>query len=151
MLKTIISDASCLILLDKIGELNILEKLYGEVIITSIIAEDFGLELPLWIRIIDPKNADLQNNLLAFMDIGEASAIALAIEIGHCKLILDDEKARKKVIELGLDFTGTLGVLSAAKHKGIIPLLKPLFDKIELTDFRYTDKLLSSILQSVGE
>jgi predicted nucleic acid-binding protein len=151
MLKTIISDASCLILLDKIGELNILEKLYGEVIITSIIAEEFGLELPLWIKVNDPQNIDFQNNLLSFMDIGEASAIALAVESGHCKLILDDEKARKKVIELGLDFTGTLGVLSAAKIRGIIPLLKPMFDKIELTDFHYINELLKRILKSVGE
>lgn len=151
MPKTIISDASCLILLEKIGELNILEKLYGEVIITSIIADEYGLELQMWIKVIDPKNKVLQNQLMDSMDIGEASAIALAIELGHCKLILDDEKARRKVIEMGLDFTGTLGVLSAAKLKGIIPALKPIFDKIELTDFHFTQQLLQKILESVGE
>ncbi|MDZ7624516.1 MAG: hypothetical protein U5J96_08755 [Ignavibacteriaceae bacterium] len=42
MQKTIIADSSCLILLDKIEELELLKLLFGKVIITSIIAEEFG-------------------------------------------------------------------------------------------------------------
>ena len=35
MQNVIISDSSCLILLDKLGELDLLQKLYGEVFITK--------------------------------------------------------------------------------------------------------------------
>jgi predicted nucleic acid-binding protein len=42
MPKTIISDTSCFILLSKIGELDLLQKLYGEIFTTSVIAEEFG-------------------------------------------------------------------------------------------------------------
>ncbi len=41
MHKTIISDTSCLILLDKIGELEILNKLFGTIIITPEVLEEF--------------------------------------------------------------------------------------------------------------
>ena len=91
------------------------------------------------------------NELLKSLDRGEASAITLAIELQDCTLILDEEPARKKAIELGLTFTGTLGVLAKAKREGIILLLKPYFDKIELTDFHTTPELLRMILKSVGE
>ena|ERR1035441_5495243 len=148
---TIVSDSSCLILLTNIGELDVLEKLYGEIIITSIIAMEYKLSLPSWIKIIDPKNIEYQNELMKTIDIGEASAITLAIELVNCELILDDKLARKMATKLGLTFTGTLGVLVEAKDVGLIPLLKPLFDKIELTDFRYTKELLKATLESVGE
>jgi predicted nucleic acid-binding protein len=151
MHNTIISDTSCLILRDKINERDILKRLYGEVIITSFIAQEYGKSLPTWIKIIDPKNNEFQNELLKSLDRGEASAITLAIELEDCTLILDEEPARKKAIELGLTFTGTVGVLAKAKREGFIPLLKPYFDKIELTDFHTTPELLRMILKSVGE
>lgn len=48
---TIISDTSCIILLDKIGELDILRKLYGTIITTSEVVEEFGQPLPSWFQI----------------------------------------------------------------------------------------------------
>lgn len=56
MQKIIIADSSCLILLDKIEELELLQKLFGEVTITSIIADEFGDSLPKWIAIKNPDN-----------------------------------------------------------------------------------------------
>jgi len=151
MPKTIISDTSCLILLRNIGELSILEKLYGEVIITSFIAEEYKHSLSSWMKVMDPKNIDYQNELEKTIDTGEASAIALAIELSDCKLIVDDGKARKKAFELGLDFTGTIGVLKKAKEEGLIKELKPVFDKIILTNFHITQAHLNQILIEEGE
>jgi predicted nucleic acid-binding protein len=48
--KTIISDTSCFIVLQNIGELDLLRKVYGEVLTTKEIAEEFGTELPDWIK-----------------------------------------------------------------------------------------------------
>lgn len=42
MQAVIISDTSCLILLDKIQELDLLKKLYGQIITTQTVAEEFG-------------------------------------------------------------------------------------------------------------
>lgn len=151
MQKTIISDTSCLILLEKIGELNLLQKLFGEVIITSIIAAEFGNALPEWIKIVDAADKKYQNSLHEIVDKGEASAIALAMESPNCLLILDDQKARKLAAGLGLKYTGTIGILVDAKESGYIPLLKPVLEKIQQTNFRLTPQLEKKILELVGE
>ena len=80
MQKVIISDTSCLILLDKIGEVNLLNKLFGQIIITQDIAREFKKELPDWFTIVEPTNKTYQKILEASLDKGEASAIAFAIE-----------------------------------------------------------------------
>jgi predicted nucleic acid-binding protein len=151
MQKTIIADSSCLILLDKIEELDLLKKLFGKVIVTSIIAEEFGNPLPEWISIKDAENKNYQNILELSVDRGEASAIALAVEQSDCLLILDDQKARKLAAELKLNYTGTLAVLVEAKLKGHITSVRPIISKIRKTNFHLTPELEKKILKSAGE
>lgn len=88
MQKAIISDTSCLILLDKIGELEILNKLFGTVLTTAEVANEFGGTLPSWIELKQPKDKNYLSIIEASDDIGEASAIALALEMDNCLLIL---------------------------------------------------------------
>ena len=90
MEATIISDTSCLILLDKIGELHLLQELFGEEVTTQIVADEFGGYWPTWLRIQNPKGKSSQLILEATVDKGEASAIALALEIENCLLIIDE-------------------------------------------------------------
>lgn len=151
MQKTIIADSSCLILLDKIEELDLLKNLFGKVIVTSIIAEEFGIPLPEWISIKDADNKNYQNILELTVDRGEASAIALAVELIDSLLILDDQKARKLAEELKLKYTGTIALLVEAKLKGYIPSVRPLIDKIRKTNFRISLDLEKKILKSTGE
>jgi predicted nucleic acid-binding protein len=84
MPATIVSDTSCLILLDKTGELQLLQKLFGKVITTQIVADEFGGELPVWISIQNPTDRKNQLVLEATLDKGEASSIALALENEDC-------------------------------------------------------------------
>lgn len=42
MHKTIISDTSCFIILTNIGELDLLQKVYGQVVTTIEVAIEFG-------------------------------------------------------------------------------------------------------------
>lgn len=120
MPEIVISDTSCLILLQKINHLSILKNLYSSVVVTSIIAGEFNEDLPTEIIIRDAKD---QNTYLAFaqvVDKGEASAFALALELSDCMVILDDRKARNFARNLNIKITGTLGILVKAKRKGII-------------------------------
>lgn len=151
MQKTIIADSSCLILLDKIDELELLKMLFGKVIITSIIAEEFRSTLPEWISIKDAENKNYQKILELSVDRGEASAIALAVEQADSLLILDDQKARKLAAELKLKFTGTIALLVEAKLKGYIPSVRPIIDKIKKTNFRISPDLEKKFLKSAGE
>ena len=148
---TIVSDTSCLILLDKIGELYLLQNLFGEVITTQTVADEFGNALPDWISIQNPTDRKNQLILEATLDKGEASAIALALEKEDCLLIIDELKGRKLAKRFGISITGTLGVLAQAKQQNHISLLKPLLDRIKKTDFRLCEQLIQETLRQVGE
>ncbi|MDF1550478.1 MAG: DUF3368 domain-containing protein, partial [Bacteroidales bacterium] len=84
-------------------------------------------------------------------DWGEASAIALAKEIENPLLLLDDLKARKLAGKLNLKFTGTLGVINKARQVGIIHKIKPLIDKLLLTDFRISENIINELLRLNNE
>lgn len=151
MPNTIISDTSCFIILSNIGELNLLQKVYGQIITTIEIATEFGEQLPDWVSIHQVTDKYRQQLLELQIDKGEASAIALALETPVCTIILDDYKARKIADQLGLHFTGTIGVIVKAKLNGVIPSIKPLLSKIRTTDFRLSIELELLALKEAGE
>ena len=151
MQVTIISDTSCLILLDEIDELHLLRKLFGQVIITQIVAAEYGNELPDWVIVQNPADRKNQLVLETTLDKGEASSIALALEKENCLLIIDELRGRKLAKQIGVTITGTLGVLAQAKQNGHISALKPLLDKVKLTDFRLSEQLIQQTLKEVGE
>ena len=151
MHKPIISDTSYLILLDKIGELEILNKLFGTIITTPEVAIEFGQPLPSWVEIQQPSDKNYQSIIEASVDKGEASAIALAIELEDCLLIIDDLKGRKFANQIGLTIIGTIGVIVDAKLAGIITSVKPILTKIKSTNFRITEQLEVIILKRSGE
>lgn len=151
MRKIIIADTSCLILLHKIGEFDLLRKLFGEILVTSTIRIEYGQELPAWIVVRDPKNQTSQDIIAASVDKGEASAIALALEENEPLLILDDKKARRLASSLNLKHTGTLAVLIDAKLSGHLASIKPVIGKVRGTNFYISDVLEQKILILSGE
>ena len=151
MPKIVISDTSTLILFHKIDEFSLLRKVYKEVITTPEIAEEFGEILPDWIKIQTVSDKKYQDFLETQVDYGEASAIALATEYDDVLLLLDDLKARKLAIQLKFKITGTLGVIHKAKQMSIIDKVKPLIDKLLLTDFRVADNIIEEILRLNNE
>lgn len=151
MPKIIISDTSCLIILTKIGELELLQKIYGQIITTPEIAAEYAEPLPDWIIIKEVTDKYRQQILEMQIDKGESSAIALALEILNSTIILDDYKARKIAKQLGITYTGTIGVIIKAKLKEIIPSVKPLLEKIKQTDFRLSAEIELLALKEAGE
>ena len=151
MRKTIISDTSCLILLEKIGELDLLHEVFGEIYITQEVADEYGFALPHWIFIQNPSDLKYQKILEASVDKGEASAIALAVELADCLLIVDDLKARVLAESLGIKITGTFGVILEAKLSDKISSVKPLLEKIKQTDFHFSAEIEKKILAKANE
>ena len=151
MHKTIISDTSCFIILHKIGELELLQKLYGLIITTVEIADEFGEPLPDWVEVVSVKEKDKQRLLEMQIDKGESSAIALAMEYSDCLLILDDIKARKIAVQLGFSITGTLGIIIKAKLMGYISSVMPILAKIKETDFRLSPEIELLVIKEANE
>jgi predicted nucleic acid-binding protein len=142
----VITDASCLIALTKTDALDLLRQMYTKIIVTDDIYAEFGEPLPEWIEIKTVINRKYQQLLELHLDKGESSAIALAMEMEDVLLIIDDLKARKEAKRLGLPITGTLGVLYAAKQKGLIPALKPYMEKLQVVGFRVAPNIIKELL-----
>jgi predicted nucleic acid-binding protein len=69
-------------------------------------------------------NRQLLRVLQQELDAGEAEAIALTLEIEAKLLLMDERVGRETARHLGLRYTGLIGVLIEAKHKGLLsPIL----------------------------
>jgi predicted nucleic acid-binding protein len=151
MHKIIISDTSCFIILSNIGELEILHKVYGSILTTEDIAIEFGEPLPNWVNVVSVSDKYRQQILEMQIDKGESSAIALALETPDSTIILNDYKARKIAAQLGINYTGTIGVIIKAKLNGVIPSIKPILEKIKQTNFHLTVEIEMKALKEAKE
>lgn len=68
-----VADTSCLILFNKIGELNLLYKVFNKLYITEDVFNEFNQTIPDWIEIANP-TSDIHKGLSSYLDIGEATA-----------------------------------------------------------------------------
>lgn len=149
--QLIISDASPLIALIDIGELELLQQLYQNVSVTDIVRSEIHADLPHWI--IVSSNYDLkQFQILKLeLDPGEASAIALALENPGCRIILDENKGRSVAKRLGLKVTGTVGIIIKAKELGLIKSGKEILFQLEKHGFWLSEHLKNQIIERLKE
>lgn len=123
----VVSDTTPLISLLKIGRLDLLEKLFGNVLIPQAVYEEltvderFKLEAEQlkqkeFITVRAVKNLDSVSILkrATGLDQGESEAIVLTDEVKAELLLMDEAKGRAVSNEMGFRIMGTIGVLMAA-------------------------------------
>ena len=147
----LICDTTALIILEKIGNLSLLKELFKEVYVTDEVIAEFGSELPDWIKVQNPVDNIRVAILETQLDLGEASAISLALELQNPLLLIDERKARRIAKQLNLKIIGTLGVLLLAKKENKILNLKPIIREMRKFGFRLSDKLDKEILLLANE
>jgi hypothetical protein len=116
----VIVDTSVLIALDKINLLEVLCKIYGEIILPEGLALEFGnIDLNCYksVKVDNPLINVLTNDLN--LGRGESEVIALAYESKN-RALIDDLRARKIALQLGIVFSGSIGVLLRAEKSGFI-------------------------------
>jgi len=148
----VISNSSPLIALEYLGQMNLLEKLFGAVIIPLAVARELAPRiLPPWItehKLSQPIGAQI---LGASLGSGESEAISLALELSAQLIILDDRPARRLAKALGLPVIGTMGALLLAKQKGLLSAVKPEMDALVNFGFRISQGLYDQVLNDAGE
>ncbi|MFO0362168.1 MAG: DUF3368 domain-containing protein [Flavobacteriales bacterium] len=130
---------------------DVLRELYSTILITPEVALEFGEVLPDFIQIRKSADPQKQRILSVLVDSGEAASIALAFEIPNALLILDDLKARKEAAKLGFRVTGTLGILTRAKKRGLIKQIVPYLSELQNSGFRISESVVDEILKICGE
>jgi predicted nucleic acid-binding protein len=149
----VISNSSPLIALEQIGQLALLEALFTSVVIPPAVAREVApsVTLPSWIfeqALTQPLGAQV---LGASLGPGESEATSLAVEQGAGWVLLDDRPARRIAGALDLPIIGTLGILLAAKRRGLLPAVKPYLDYLNQVGFRIAPALYQRVLQDAGE
>lgn len=160
---SVVSNASPLINLARIGKLTLLRDLYGELIVPEavwqeVVVEGAGqpgadeVESATWIKTQAATNRQLVNALQQDLDAGEAEAIALTLEMGAELLLMDEHLGRETARHLGLRYVGLVGALVEAKHRGLIRAVKTHLDALrDIAGFRVVDALYARVLQDEGE
>ena len=144
----VVSDAGPLISLGKINALFLLEKLYGEVLITREVYKEAvtqGIEgghidafhirelyRTSTLKIVEPDALleDPQDRI----DIGELESISLSKNIKADLLLVDDRQAREFARENGMKVKGTVGVIIDGYRQHLIGLNEAVLKLEELRE-----------------
>ena len=134
---SVVSNASPLINLSCIGQLDLLSQLYDALTVPRAVWREVVLkgkgqpgaeeiEKASWIKVQSVTNRELVRALRQELDAGEAEAIALALEVGAEFLLMDERLGRETALHMGVRCIGLIGVLVEAKRRGVVSEIRPL-------------------------
>ena len=161
MTKRCVVNASPLIVLAKIGQIDLLVALADEIAVPhaverEIIAGPADDPARNWlserkIPIVNLPN--LPTELLAWdLGAGETAVLAYAMVNSGWTAVLDDNAARKCARSFGIPIKGTLVVIILAKQRGLIPSAADLIRQLQQHDYRIHDTIVREALEkTVGE
>lgn len=153
-MKVVVADTSPLNYLVLIGEVDVLAKLYGEVLVPDIVIDEltdseapaaverWASNLPPW---IDVRATPVSIERLERVDAGERAAILLAeAQLSPVLLLIDDAEGRAEAERRNIAVTGTLGVLRAAGLRDFLDLPAALA-RLRTTNFRCPVTLIEEL------
>lgn len=156
----VVADTSPLNYLVLIGHIEILAKIYGEVVVPQTVLEelldsDAPAEVRAW---ASAPPSWLHASILIFrrdpqldwLDRGEQDAILLAEAFKAERLIIDDLEGRREAAKRGLPVIGTLGVLAEAARRNLLDLRQALA-ALQATNFHAAPELIDFLLANDAE
>ncbi len=168
----VIADAGPLIALARIGELELLPRLFGQVLVTAQVAAELtqggvfadtghllaALQQP-WLKTVDlsePWLLECHHWIhLHQIDMGEASALVLAnhaMEQGdEVLLIVDETRGRQAAQHAHIAIIGTAGLMLLAKKMGWLQAVKPLLLTMQSQGYYFSDRLVQAVLRQARE
>ncbi len=159
-MRKIISNTTPILSLLKINQIEILKKIYGEIIIPYGVYTEIengkskkyyiDLKTIKWKKILKLKDRK-PLKYLSELDKGEAEVIVLAKEIKSDLIIIDEKLGRYFAKKYNLKLTGTLGVLIKAKKLGFFKKIGFLIKRMQENGIWLNQKLINKILKMVDE
>jgi predicted nucleic acid-binding protein len=154
-------NASPLILLGKVEQIQLLGALAGEIavpraVIREVSAKPDGeptvqtltaLEFAIVVDDEDPPA-----NILSWdLGPGETQVISHAVRHSADRVVIDDLEARRCAKAMGLAIIGTLGIVGRAKVVGLIERAGPVVQRLRETGLYASDEIVQRLLREVGE
>jgi len=160
---TVASDSSPLVILSKLGHIDLLSRLFPRLYISVEVHHEVviaGAGLPgasevskaEWIEVKPLQNqtalASAQHKYA--LGAGEMSTILLAKEIAASPVLLDDHKARKLAKAEGLEILGSVGLLETFYRRGYLSDLRAVFRQLLAHNVYIDERLLNRRLRALG-
>jgi uncharacterized protein len=143
------------------GGIGALPELIGEVAVPNEVLEELAAGKAVdatWREIQGVSGIVIRDRLASIyplirsqIDLGEAAVIQTALNHGRATVILDDLKARRIAKTLGLEFTGTLGILLQAKQSGILDSVSETISKLDKRGMWISPALTAKAIHLAGE
>lgn len=161
MLRVIVNSTP-LIALCNIGRLDLLQKVYGRIVIPQAVFDEVTekddsachqiKQRPDWIEIEQISDNSQKQMYRAKLHDGEVEVMILAQEPPTADLLIIDDNAAKKTAKfLGLHVTGTLGVLLRAKRMGLVEKIAPLIEDLCKNGFYVDETVKAMALKQASE
>ena len=158
----VVSNASPLIILSKLGLLHLLPDLFGDVRIAPevfnevVVAGDgrpasTAIQNATWIKVQPCTNTSLLQTWVQKygMGSGELATILLVKEISANAVILDERASRLLATASGLKVIGCVGVLEIGHRKGLIRDLRNTYQQMLKQGVYITPQILNCSLASL--
>ncbi len=157
----VVADTGPLIALSIVDGVPFLRALFREVVVTPTVASELSagrgrpgerlLESHPWIQLRAPSSPP-DRLLVEELDDGESSAIALAREMDHAVLLMDERRGRRLArIAYGLKVRGSLGILVDARRAGLIGPLSSVMARLMAGGIHLSPVVVEQALRAVGE
>jgi len=153
---TVVSDTSPINYLCVIGAVDVLPKLFTEVLIPPMVLAELGhphapqqvavwlAQMPDWV-IVRPSlhiHSDLG------LDPGETEAISLALELSIPAIVIDEKRGRLAAEKCGISAVGTLNILEAAHFHGFLNFGDAVA-RLRRTNFHMDDALIDALIAKI--
>ena len=164
MTRVVIADTGPLIALARVGQLDLLRRLYGRVVVPPAVHTELaidsnrpgakalaGLFAAGWVVIEAVMDSSVRRELDQLLGPGEAQAIALAEQEDTRFLLIDDARGRRTARSRGIPVVGVAGVLLVAKSRGELAAVGPVLDRLSNAGYRLSPRLVAGTLVRAGE
>ena len=161
---TVVADSTPCIYLARLGDLGILQKLFGRIVLPEAVwreltveghlpgASEFQAGLDRWVTVQATRQADLDGIMQAEkLERGEVEAIQLARELRAEALLLDEQRAVEYARSLQLNVVRTPSIYVAARNAGWIDSVRERLDRLRAAGFWLRHRDYAAVLDACRE
>jgi predicted nucleic acid-binding protein len=159
--QIVINTSPLIALVAAMGDLNILESLYTDVLVPLEVYEEILIGGTTGLAVKEFQSASWlqkQTSLLSIspflfnsLDLGEASVIQLALDKNISTVCIDEAVGRRIARLSGLSVTGSIGILLRAKREGYPMSIKTAIQKMLNHNIRLSQSVIDFAVKEAGE
>jgi predicted nucleic acid-binding protein len=155
----VFSNTTPFISLSSVGLLHVLPSIFGDIVVAPSVVDECGeggrilvpdLRTLSWIK-VEELQINLRLPCLFELDRGERDTLLLGAPHPKALVIMDEKLGRNMAEYLGLQVTGTLGVLAKARTLGLIPSFLQAAHGMREQGIYFHEGLVNKIAARIGE